>query len=479
MSGLYQGKKKIVKNVSLGALTQVLMILSTIVTIPYVTRIFTPGQMGIYGLGYSIVAFLSVVAGIGFEYYGTRMISTTVDRRERSKIFFALWRLQIIFVLVLAFLYCMTLQVIDPLDKMSYILQAGMIISVVFDVSWLFMGVEDVALIVRRNVVSKLVVIAGIFLFVKTQSDINLYIILIFSGALIGNVSSFLAARKYISFDYYKSKTERKDLLGIFRLAAPSSLVSAISPIQNSIITGLSNGTYSTGIFDQSNRIINMVYQVIKSGLKAITPRLSHYAVNDIDFTKSDKYISIASYCNIIVSTIFVVCIYNTAGSFTNFFFGPQYQEISVFLIIGSLLLFPKVLSRIIYDMYFIPRRLDRLYSKSCLIYIVVTILFTLLGVYYYGAKGAVIAMVISETIMIITNLWLIRDRDISFLFIKTFIAWATLSSVSILVIKLFNLTFSSDNGVLSFIVNGCISAFVCLIILSPILLKTYRKIHP
>lgn len=479
MSALYRGKKKIVKNVSLGALIQLLMVLSTIVTTPYITRIFSPSQMGIYGIGYSIVAFLSVVAGVGFEYYGARAISATLEIRDRSKVFFALWRLQIIFAFTLAFVYCTVLLIINPPNKMSYLLQVGMIISVAFDVSWLFMGVEDMALAVRRNIVSKIVVIAGIFLLVKTQGDLNLYIILIFSGTLIGNISSFLVSRKYVSFSHRKTKISRNDLVGILRLAAPASLISAINPIQNSIISGFSRGTYTTGIFDQSNRIINMLYQVIRSGLKAITPRLSHYAINESDYIKSDKYISIVSYFNIIVSTIFVVCIFNTATSFTSFFFGPKYQDIGGFLVVGSLMLFPKIFSVIISDMYLIPRRLDKVYGKSCIIRIISTILLTLLGVYFHGAMGAVVAVIISEFVVIASNLLFIKSKDVLLLFVRTCFLWLSMSFAAILFIKVFSLTFSSTNGVLSFVVNGCISASVCLIILSPIFIKTFRTIKP
>ena len=73
--------------------------------------------------------------------------------------------------------------------KYLYIVQGLNIVAALFDISWLFMGLEDFKKTVIRNTIVKLVSLASIFIFVKSSNDIFIYATIIGLSALIGNIT--------------------------------------------------------------------------------------------------------------------------------------------------------------------------------------------------------------------------------------------------------------------------------------------------
>lgn len=73
------------------------------------------------------------------------------------------------------------------------------VLAVAFDISWYFGGFEKFKYIVIRNTVVKITGIALLFLFVKKETDILLYVCIMAATGLIGNISMWTYLPKLLS----------------------------------------------------------------------------------------------------------------------------------------------------------------------------------------------------------------------------------------------------------------------------------------
>ena len=70
---------KVIKNYLYNLSYQILTIILPIITVPYVTRIFTSEDLGNYGFYNSIVSYFSLFAMLGIGLYGTKQIASARD----------------------------------------------------------------------------------------------------------------------------------------------------------------------------------------------------------------------------------------------------------------------------------------------------------------------------------------------------------------------------------------------------------------
>lgn len=76
---------KVLKNYAYNLSYQLLVIILPIITTPYVTRIFSSNDLGLYGYFNSIVTYFILLATLGVANYGTKEISG--NRKEIKKKF--------------------------------------------------------------------------------------------------------------------------------------------------------------------------------------------------------------------------------------------------------------------------------------------------------------------------------------------------------------------------------------------------------
>ena len=101
---------KVLKNYAYNLSYQLLVIILPIITTPYVTRIFSSSDLGIYGYFNSIVTYFILLATLGVNNYGTKEISG--HRKEVRKNFWGIYTLQLgatLFSSALYILLCLTL----------------------------------------------------------------------------------------------------------------------------------------------------------------------------------------------------------------------------------------------------------------------------------------------------------------------------------------------------------------------------------
>ncbi|HGJ9746435.1 TPA: flippase, partial [Streptococcus pneumoniae] len=106
--------------------------------------------------------------------------------KEIEKNFWGIYSLQLGATVLSMFLYLVLCLILPFMQNpFAYILGLSLV-SKGLDISWLFQGLEDFRKITARNIIVKLVGVSSIFLFIKSASDLYLYVFLLTIFELLG-----------------------------------------------------------------------------------------------------------------------------------------------------------------------------------------------------------------------------------------------------------------------------------------------------
>ena len=156
---------------------QVLLIVIPMITIPIVSRALKPEGVGIYNFTFSIVSYFVLIAGLGLATYGVREIAIVRDDKLKlSEKFWELALFNISFSLIAIIAY-FTVIYFSPERFRWYLFAQGFtLLASVVDITWFFSGIEDFKKITIRNFIIKITTFTLIVLFIRTETDLLLYI---------------------------------------------------------------------------------------------------------------------------------------------------------------------------------------------------------------------------------------------------------------------------------------------------------------
>ena len=166
-------RSKLVKNMVWNTTYQVLSLLIPLLTIPYVSRVLGTDGVGVYSYTYSIANYFVLFATLGMAQYGVREIAKCGNNRERrSKVFCSAWAAQVLVSLPIVCVYILYIIAFSNRDYIaSSFLWLFWVVSSSLDISWLYFGVEEIAVPTVRSVITKLVGTFIIFVFCRTSDE--------------------------------------------------------------------------------------------------------------------------------------------------------------------------------------------------------------------------------------------------------------------------------------------------------------------
>ena len=217
---------KLSKNYLMTGGYQLLNILIMLIITPYLTRTLGSQSLGIDAYVLSIVQICQIMGSLGSTVYANREIAyVRTDKNRLTCVFWELFILRIllgsivtVFYLVIAF---------HSAYKAVFLIQLITLLSYYLDVSWLYIGTEDVAPLTLCSAVVRLCTTPLIFLFVKTPAHLNLYVaIYAMTLALICGILLFGARKRVgrLPFGQLNLGRHLKPVIALFLPQAASSL---------------------------------------------------------------------------------------------------------------------------------------------------------------------------------------------------------------------------------------------------------------
>lgn len=467
-----KSNKLLLINMISSGLFQLLMLVVPLITTPYVARIFTPYHLGIYAASYSVASLFVTFSMIGLPIYGARRIAQINNIVERTRVFFNLWVIQILCSFI-CFFFFNGLVVILHLDKIYYV-QSFLILATMFDISWFYIGLEEIRKNLLRNLVTKILATLSIFILIKSPTQLEVYAVINIIAVFCGNLTMFSTLRPYVEFKrkHFKIYFRKKVVTDSFRLMIPMILDNLKNTSSRVILSNLS-GNYQVGIFDQGSKIIVIILGIVTSTSNAVSPRMS-YLVEEKQITKMRSYFEKFIVLISVFSTITISGIIAVAEYFIPIFLGGGYDEVIPILVIGSFLIMFGTYNVFLMNGMIIPFSLDRELVKTSLASLIVIVLLNFLLVPILGSIGSALGLVISNITLTILYCWILKGyleliKIVKYIFSSLLI----ILSVSIVII-LSKIYISFSSLYTSFIFYGLYS-FILSSLLSFIMLKLFK----
>ena len=466
---------KVLKNYIYNLSYQLLIIILPIITTPYITRIFNSNQLGEYGYLSSIVTYFILLATLGVANYGTKEISG--NREKIQKNFWGIYTLQLSAAILSIFLYILLCMVVSTMQNpVAYVLGVSLV-SKGLDISWLFQGLEDFRKITARNITVKLVGVSAIFLFVKSASDLYLYVFLLTVFELLGQLSMWFPAREFIGKPHFDLVYAKHHLKPVILLFLPQIAISLYVTLDRTILGALAS-TRDVGIYDQALKLINILLTLVTSLGSVMLPRVSNLlATGDDKAVNKMHELSFLIYNLVIFPIIAGMLIVN--DDFVQFFLGQDFQDARYAIAIMIFRMFFIGWTNIMGIQMLIPHNKNKEFMISTTVPAILSVGLNLLFLPKLGYIGAAIVSVLTEALVWGIQLFFTRVylKEVPIIGSMTKIVLASAIMYGILLGSKTFIHFSPTINVLAFAVLGGIIYLFLILSLKVVDVKELKQI--
>lgn len=444
---------------------QVLVMIVPIITTPYVTRIFDVNQMGEYSLSITLASLFVVIAQFGLPTYGAREIAISDSKKEATESFFKLESMQILTSIVSFILYnVIFIFLIDSANKPLYFVQSFLILANIFDISWYYIGIEEIGKVIVRNAMSKFFTTIAIFIFVNKNDQLILYALINILGILLGNLSMLVQSFRYINYSQAKFLIKFENMKSSFKLLVPTLVNTSYNSAEKSILNIITTSV-EVGIYNEAKKIINLIAAAINSAFSALSPRMSYFVSKGEKEKVNLYFLNALKFCEIF-SIIVVSGTLLVSEDFVAFFYGPGYEMVAPVLMVSSVSLITMPVTVLITRGILIPYAKDKEYSNSIVIILITGIVSNLLLDGFLGAIGAAISFTITQIFSYIYVVITIKEIvEIKMIITQNFKV-LLLIVVNVLIVSVIIPTIYIGNPFISFLIKGSISVLLNVLII-------------
>ena len=386
---------KVIKNYLYNLSYQILTIILPIITVPYVTRIFTSEALGNYVFYNSIVSYFSLFAMLGIGVYGTKQIAAASDV---SSTFWNIYVIQLIASILAMAVYIIAIFSIPQMGGIIPLIVGITLFAKMIDISWLFSGKEDFKKITIRNVVIRIIGVISIFTFVKSSDDLYLYVFLIVIFDFLGQFVMWVPAKKFIKRPSFNAKIMKKNLHPIVLLFLPQVAISLYVVLDRTLLGLL--GSYSdVGIYEQGQKLISILLKVVSSLGVVMLPRVANLPSERRDKEAQNMVkFSFILYNLIIFPMMFGLIAVNEV--FVKLFLGQNFQDVKYVLYVIVFNIMFVGWTNILGYQVLVVRNKNKEFMLSTTIPAFVSVAVNIAIIPFFGYIGASITSVVVEILV-------------------------------------------------------------------------------
>ena len=386
---------KVIKNYLYNLSYQILTIILPIITVPYVTRIFTSEALGNYIFYNSIVSYFSLFAMLGIGVYGTKQIAAASDV---SSTFWNIYAIQLIASILAIAVYLIVAFSIPQMSGVIPLIVGITLFANMMDISWLFSGKEDFKKITIRNIVVRLIGVISIFTFVKSSDDLYLYVFLIVIFDFLGQFVMWVPAKKFIKRPSFNAKVIKKNLHPIVLLFLPQVAISLYAILDRTLLGLL--GSYSdVGVYEQGQKLISILLKVVSSLGVVMLPRVANLLSERRDKEAQNMVkFSFILYNLIIFPMIFGLIAVNEV--FVKLFLGQNFQDVKYVLYVIVFNIMFVGWTNILGYQVLVVRNKNKEFMLSTTIPAFVSVAVNIAVIPFFGYIGASITSVVVEILV-------------------------------------------------------------------------------
>lgn len=454
---------KLLKNFLYNQIYQLFLVLAPLITVPYISRVLGTDGVGLFSYSSSYAQYFVLLGMIGIDLYGSRQIARSKNSEEKyGRDFSNIYSLQFITTATALIIYLIIFVGINKDHRMLYLAQGTVVVASMFDISWLFIGLEDMKSVVLRNAFVKIVGIILIFILVKKPSDIVLYALIMGGSSVVGQAIMWAGFRKVVKVYKPTPKevfTHLTPALGLF----VSQLAIQIYVLLDRSMLGFMSDMSQVGLYANAQKTIRLVLTLITSLGVVMLPRMSSlYSEGKMDEFKAMIYKAF-NFVNFMAFPM-VFGLIAIADGFSLWFYGANFDGVGVLLQVGVLIIIAISWSNILGIQVMLPMDRERGFTISVVGGAIVNVIFNFILIIHYKAMGTTIASVIAEFTVTAIQIYLLRDVVKLGKIIKTAIKPLIGSIVMFLVIKFVEKFVSK--GIIATIIEVAVGVIVYMVVM-------------
>ena len=401
-------KDSLTKNFVFQFLYQVVAMVIPLVLSPYLTRTLQETSLGIYSYVNSIAYYFVVFANLGISRHGQRIIAQNRDNEIRlRKSFWSLFAIHTIISVLTTFVYIVFILVFVKQDRVVYYIEILYVLSALFDITWLFYGLENFKSVVIKNLVIKIVQCCMIFVLVHDVSDLGIYTFICAGSILAGQVVMIPQAIKLvkpIKFELTDLKVHLKPLI-VFAIAI---IASTLYTTFDMTLLGLMSTKENVAFYNYANQIISVPRTVVGVIGTVMFPRACKLAAEG-DIYGQKKYIGYSTIFTAIIGFCSIFALLAISNLFAVLYYGEAFAICGPIMMVLSPLVYIVGLGDIVRTQYMIPNGMDKEYIICIVLNAIVNLILTIILIPVLGIYGAVIGTISAECFGLIYQLVLCR----------------------------------------------------------------------
>lgn len=396
-------QQSIKKNYIYNTFSQILSLITPLITAPYTARIFGADGVGIQSYTQSVVSYFTLFAALGTASYGQREIAMHRDQKKTAtKLFWEIELLSVCTTCVSLLVWIAMIIFTNGRLTPYYLVLTMNIIAVAVDISWFYGGFEQFKLIVTRSIAIRCIGLLVLFAIVREKNDLLLYIGLMAATGLLGNLSMWAYLPRFIvkiSLNELTIKTHLKKTLVYF---IPTIAISVYTVLDKTMIGIITKNTYENGYYEQTTKITKMVMALITSLNSIMGARMSYlYAEKRLQELR-DRLIKSIDFV-MLMGIPMVFGIVGIARNFVPWFFGDGYNKVIDLLYIYSPLIIIIGISNCLGGQYLTPSGQISRSSRAIIAGAVINLCFNVVLIPRFQSIGAAVASIIAEGVITVT----------------------------------------------------------------------------
>ena len=393
--------KKVAINYLYNLSYQLLAVILPVITMPYIARTLKADAIGAYSYTHSIAFYFSLFGIMGLNMYGQLQIAKNRDDKEKlAKTFWGVWGAKLITSVISIVAFCILI-LFSSQYKLLFLTYIVLLMANIFDISWLFQGIEEFKIIVIRNYIIKILSLILILVLIKTEKDLLLYSLIMQGSTFLGNASLWISINKRLC----KVKREEVKVLIHLKGALPfflPAIMSSIYTTMDKVMLGLIvESEYENGIYDQAHKIEQTASTVVSSLSTVLLPRMS-YLFNNGQEKEYKKYLGNALGVVGLLSIPMMTGLCAISNTFVPIFLGSEFTECSNLLKIFSVLIFISGINTIIGNQCLVAQGKQKQYNIGVCVGAIVNVVLNYVMIPFIKSYGAAIASVIAEVIIFV-----------------------------------------------------------------------------
>lgn len=279
LKSVLANNRRLMENFSWLAVMQLFIILSPLITYPYLIKVIGLELNGVVVFAQSVTAYLSLMVNFGFNITGAKDVAVSRDNPQAvNQIITAVYVNKFIIWVLLLAIWMALIGTVPFFQKYYWVYFWSFFITVndlLFPV-WLFQGLEKMKFITIINVSTRLLFVLPVFVVVRQASDYYKVSMLLALGSLLGGLLSVYVVFGKLGFRMVRLhgkhlKEKAKEGFTLFLSIVSTQIYGHLSKVLVGTFLGMADVT----IYDLCEKIIALIRIPVGILTQTIFPKIA------------------------------------------------------------------------------------------------------------------------------------------------------------------------------------------------------------